>query len=141
MDKALCLLLLLAVVAALALLLLGGTARGLTLPSGTTVHVPRILRAQANPDAVDLPPLSAHALEHGEDAQAAWNWVRRHGRTCRWDCPDGRTRYVCGMPKNIWAIVVVEGGDLVTAFTGDQDYAKGATEGCRNGYWYGAAHP
>jgi len=86
-----------------------------------------------------LPPLTEHALKH-DDAAIARDWVNRHGRFCRYTCPDGRTRYACGMPGNQWAIVVLDAaGDLITAFTADQDYAKGITDTCHNPWRM--AHP
>ena len=100
--------------------------------------VPQVPWGMPKSADVQLPELSPHALRH-EDAQAAWRWVEGHGRFCRYDCNDGRTRYVCAMPQNRWAIVVLEAGQLITAFTGDQDYAKGAMSGCRNPWHF--AHP
>jgi len=90
---------------------------------------------------VALPTLSAHALLHS-DAKAAWDCVRHKGRFCKWDCRDGRTRYLCPMEeRGVWAIVVTEGANrLVTAFTGDQDYVNGvADNGCHNPWKM--AHP
>ena len=85
-----------------------------------------------------LPALTAHALRHA-DAKEAWDHVQRHGRFCKWSCPDGRTRYVCRMPGNRWAIVVLAARELVTAFTGDHDYARDVIDGCSNPWRM--AHP
>ena len=88
---------------------------------------------------VELPPLTEHALRHA-DAKAAWNHVRQHGTYCRYDCPDGRTRYVCGMPDHAWAIVVISARNtLITAFTSDQEYARDIIDACRNPWRF--VHP
>ena len=120
------LLLLLGVSAVLGLLLLASATPTVTLPQGPPAVVE------------ELPPLTAHALRH-EDAQEAFDWVSKHGRYCRYQCPDGRTRYVCGMSDHRWAVVVVEAARLVTAFTTDQDYAKGIVDTCHNPWRM--AHP
>lgn len=87
----------------------------------------------------DLPALTPHALKHA-DAQTAWDWVQHHGRFCQYDCPDGRTRFVCPMDDGRWAVVVLgRFWRLVTAFTCDQDYAKGIADECYNPWRY--AHP
>jgi hypothetical protein len=92
-----------------------------------------------NEREVDLPQLSAHALLH-IDSRLAWNWVRNNGKYCKYDCDDGRTRYVCGMPENRWAIVVLDAFGIVTSFTADQAYAKDVIDnGCHNPYRI--AHP
>jgi hypothetical protein len=86
-----------------------------------------------------LPELTEHALEHA-DARAAWEWVGNHGAYCRYDCPDGRTRFVCGMPDGRWAVVVLGVTQkLITAFTSDQDYARDIIDGCRNPWRF--VHP
>jgi len=115
-------LVLLAVLAALAV--------GRMLPTGMP----------ATPQLVQpLPELTAHALEH-EDSRVARDWVQRHGRFCRWECPDGRTRFACPMAEaGRFAVVVLGRSGLITAFTTNQDYALGAIEGCRNPWRY--AHP
>lgn len=88
--------------------------------------------------SVSLPDLTPHALEH-EDAREAWTWVRWHGLFCKWSCPDGRTRFVCGMRNGRWAIVIKEGQRLVTAYTADQSYAIGLIDGCSNPWQF--SHP
>lgn len=102
--------------------------------------VTRLPQGMPRSSAVDvpLPTLSAHALRH-EDAALAWEWVQGHGQFCRWECPDGRTRWACGMPGDRWAIVVVESERLITAFTTNHDYALSVIEGCYNPWRY--AHP
>lgn len=86
----------------------------------------------AEPPVVELPELTEHALAHA-DAREAYGWVEQHGQYCKFDCPDGRTRFVCGMSNNRWAVVVVGvAGRLVTAFTADQAYARGIIDECRN---------
>ena len=100
-------------------------------------HVPG--REVMPPEGVMLPELTEHALEHA-DARAAWEWVGNNGAYCRYDCPDGRTRYVCGMPNGRWAVVVLGATQkLITAFTADQDYARGIIDGCRNPWRF--VHP
>lgn len=80
----------------------------------------------------ELPPLTDHALEH-QDAQQAWNWVQHNGRFCRWQCPDGRTRFACNMRgSDRWAMVVLEGDALITAFITNQGYAVESIAGCTN---------
>jgi hypothetical protein len=101
----------------------------------------RVPGSAAMPEAppVELPPLTAHALEH-PDSRLAWDHVRRNGAYCRYDCPDGRTRYVCGMPDHSWAVVVLSAADrLITAFTTDQEYARGIIDGCQNPWRF--VHP
>lgn len=100
--------------------------------------LPRVPVGMPTSTAVDLPELSAHALEHS-DAKVAWNWVRQKGRFCKWRCDDGRDRFVCPMPENRWALVVMEAQRLVTAFTTNQGYANTAIENCRNPWKY--SHP
>jgi len=74
--------------------------------------------------------------KHGQDAQIARDWVQRHGEYCRWECPDGRTRYVCPMKGEYsghWAIVVMEGVVEITAFlTDSQEYVRRVIEPCHN---------
>lgn len=86
-----------------------------------------------------LPPLTDHALEH-EDARQAWTGVQHNGRFCRWQCPDGRTRFACSMRgTSRWAMVVLEGDRLVTAFTTNHTYAVESISGCRNPWRF--SHP
>jgi len=100
-------------------------------------HVPG--RDVMPPEEVMLPELTEHAALHA-DAQASLDGVRHHGAYCRYDCPDGRTRFVCGMADGRWAVVVLGGTQrLITAFTADQDYARGIIDGCRNPWRF--VHP
>ena len=80
---------------------------------------------------VALPALTEHALRHA-DARDAWDWVARNGDYCKYNCPDGRTRWVCGMAGRgqRWAIVVIQAERLITAFVADQDYARTVIDGC-----------
>lgn len=96
-------------------------------------------RAVMPPEQVFLPELTEHALVHA-DSKVAHEWVGHHGAYCRYDCPDARTRYVCGMPDGRWAVVVLSATEkLITAFTTDQDYARGIIDGCSNPWRY--VHP
>ena len=92
-----------------------------------------------------MPP-NEHAVEkHGADAGAALQWIQGLSREkkefCKYECPDGRTRYACGMKGGNWAVVVYEGVRLITSFiTDDQAYIKGSiTDPCSNGWNY--SHP
>jgi len=100
-------------------------------------HVPG--RAVMPAEQVFLPELTEHAALHA-DAQASLDWVHNHGAYCRYDCPDARTRFVCGMPNGRWAVVVLSATEkLITAFTTDQEYARGIIDGCNNPWRY--VHP
>jgi hypothetical protein len=78
--------------------------------------------------------------KHGDDARAARLWIAGHGRHCKWECPDGRTRYACRMDDGKWALMVLEGMVEVTAFvTGSQDYVQAFIAGCENPWHY--SHP
>jgi hypothetical protein len=88
--------------------------------------------------------VNAHAWErHGKAAVEAKRYVDSldNAEHCKWECPDGRDRYVCAMqPAREWAIVVYEAGELVTAFvTEDQAYVNAVIEPCLNPWRY--AHP
>lgn len=92
--------------------------------------------------AVTLPALAPHAIErHGTQALVATQWVAAHGGPGnRWDCRDGRQRWIVPYGAREWAIVVVEGAVQVTAFiTSDQDYVNKMHEGCKQ--WQNWAHP
>lgn len=85
--------------------------------------------------ADELPPLCDHAKLHADSAEV-WEYLNSaNTRGCKWDCPDGRTRYFCKMPGGKWAFAVVEGAATVTAFFTSQEYGVGATRdaGCKNG--------
>lgn len=94
-----------------------------------------------------LPPLNGHARQrHQENAERAYQYVQaltpEQADHCKWSCTDGRDRYVCGMPGGEWAIVVLDGANLVTAFVTDQDYAKKIIDdwGDSCNHWH-YAHP
>lgn len=95
--------------------------------------------------ASNLPDLNDHALaRHQAQAQLAYNHVQSLGAQadhCKWSCNDGRDRYVCGMDDGKWAIVIIEGAELVTSFVASQDYARSIidTPGCKNPWHY--SHP
>lgn len=85
---------------------------------------------------------SQHALQkHGTDAEVALEWVRTFGKGWhRWDCRDGRTRWIVPMDDGRWAIAVFEGSVNITAFiTGNKDYVLRIKEGCQQ--WQNVAHP
>ena len=112
------------------LVLLSATVAVLLMWSVSRVQqVPTFPRSDALPE--QLPPLTAHALEHA-DAWEAWSWVQHHGRHCRNKCTDGRTRYVCRMRSSRWAVVVLGVTErLITAFTTDARYAWEVIDNCR----------
>ena len=86
--------------------------------------------------------VSAHAVErHGDQAIIATQWVATHsGPGHRWDCKDGRQRWIVPYNAHEWAIVVLDGLTQVTAFiTDDQDYVVKQHEGCKR--WQNWAHP
>lgn len=61
--------------------------------------------------------LSQHAIErHGQDAIVAADWVSNNGQNCCYPCADGRTRCACRMPDGKFAVAVLEGDFIVTAF-------------------------
>ena len=79
-------------------------------------------------------------IKHGQDALAVRAWIAGHGDYCRWECPDGRTRFVCDMGRGKWAIQVLEDDIEVTAFIcSSQGCALSIIEGCTNP-WH-MAHP
>lgn len=83
-----------------------------------------------------------HALDrHGNDAVIATEWVNTHGTGGnRWDCNDGRQRWIVPYGSTAWAIVVMEAGEQITAFiTDDQDYVVKQHDGCKQ--WQNWAHP
>lgn len=91
--------------------------------------------------ASNLPDMSPHAWEkHQTQAEIAYNHVQNmpNADHCKWSCNDGRDRYVCGMDDGRWAIVVVAGDTMITAFTADQEYARSIidTPGCKNPWHY-----
>jgi len=82
---------------------------------------------------VVLPPLNGHAVErHADQAIRAWNHVRDNGGPGdKWECPDGRTRWICALTdpksraKGLFAVVVISAaGGLITAFICRKDYAS-----------------
>lgn len=80
-----------------------------------------------------------HAEErHGlAEAEEARQWVQSNGQFCRWQCPDGRDRFACGMPGGRWAVVVLEGTAEVTAFiTDDHGYIRSIIDPCSNPWRY-----
>ena len=85
-------------------------------------------------------PGSHAGAKHGTEALQAIRTVNG-SRFCRWDCNDGRQRYVCRGAENMFAIVVMEGARVVTAFMSTQMYATGITTdpGCKNP-WRMLAH-
>ncbi len=86
--------------------------------------------------------VSTHAVaKHGSDAILASQWVSTHGGPGnRWDCRDGRQRWIVPYGAHEWAIVVMEDTTQITAFiTGDQDYVLKQHEGCNQ--WQNWAHP
>ena len=86
-----------------------------------------------SPDIPMIDPASHAGAKHGSEAYEAINTVNK-SRYCRWDCTDGRERYVCAGNNNLWAIVVTEGAKVITAFMSTQEYAHNVTErpGCSN---------
>lgn len=95
---------------------------------------------------VALPPINEHAIvRHDDDAWTAYNHVQNNGNEWHcWKCADGRLRYVCPIsgPKAVFAVVVLEPTfQLVTAFTCDQDYAKGITGNEKNFNPWHDPHP
>jgi hypothetical protein len=91
--------------------------------------------------SMTLPALNHHAVEnHGSDASTARQHVQSLGdkaRYCRWECPDGRTRYACGMPGGKWAVLIMAGDAIITAFTtNDRDYVLGMIDPCTNHWRY-----
>ena len=87
---------------------------------------------------VVLPPLNGHSVQrHNDDAFFAHKHVSENGGDwCRWQCKDGRVRYICpidGSPKNLFAVVVLSsGGEIVTSFICRQDYAISIKESGTN---------
>ena len=102
---------------------------------------------------VILPALNNHAVErHANDAIRAYNHVKKNGSEhCRWECSDGRIRYICPLNHretngvSLYAVVVLIAGatagtyKLVTAFICRKDYAKSLTEKGKN-HWQ-ITHP
>jgi len=87
-----------------------------------------------------IPAPNQHAVErHGAtEAQIATEWVRSNGQYCKWSCPDGRDRFACHMGNGSgWAVVVMEGAELVTAFvTDNQAYVSQVIAPCKNPFRY-----
>lgn len=80
-----------------------------------------------------LPALNDHAVERHESAAVdAWGYINSLPSKdfCKWQCNDGRTRYMCNVRgTDNWAVAVVEDGQLITAFLATQHYARGIIEG------------
>ena len=92
--------------------------------------------------------VSDHAYErHGSDVEVAIGAVANCGEPCRYQCKDGRVRYVNRTEvdgKSLWVIVVRAGlhGKVITAFVTELDSYVQRTlseNGCDNGY--GPIHP
>ena len=104
---------------------------------------------------VVLPPLNQHARDrHAGQAARAYNHVKKNGGDhCRWECSDGRIRYVCPLDNketggvSLWAVVVLAGSVLagtyriVTAFICRQSYAYSIREQGTNPWHLGNGHP
>jgi len=104
---------------------------------------------------VILPPLNQHARDrHGGQANRAYNYVKKNGgEYCRWECTDGRIRYICPMDNketggvSLWAVVVLAiattatGYKMVTAFICRQSYAYSIREQGHNPWHLGNGHP
>jgi hypothetical protein len=122
-------------------ILLAGIAGVALLAAGLAAVMPNV------EDVIELPDerIDDHAdVKHGSDAQAARDWIASNGGPgCKWECPDGRTRYVCRTDTGRWAIVVINTVTRVevTAFmTDSQDYIQGCIAGGDNPWHYGS-HP
>lgn len=112
--------------------------RGLTAATTVVGDFPRVMPRGRAADA-ELPETpNAHARIKHPDAQFALDWVRNNGLYCRYDCTDGRTRFVCeidrqnGDPRR-WAIVVLatESWELITSFTTTDDvYVENVIRQC-----------
>ncbi len=88
--------------------------------------------------------VSDHAIErHGDDVNVALQAVTGCEPGCRYECQDGRTRYVNRFKQDgkwKWAVVVTESERVVTSFiTESQNYIATtlSDNGCSNGF----AHP
>ena len=95
---------------------------------------------------VVLPALNSHAIQrHHDGAIRAYNHVKNNGGDhCRWECADGRIRYICPLDNrqnngaSLFAVVVLVAGaaagslKLVTAFICRQDYARSIAETGKN---------
>lgn len=94
-----------------------------------------MLQTADSPASLDIfwEPRPHADQRHGADAETARQVVQEKGEYCRWDCPDGRTRYVCPADKHQFAVVVLEGLTEITAFiTGDQAYVQNIIAPCKN---------
>ena len=87
-----------------------------------------------------LPPITEHGKLH-ENWHSAYNYINNNGKFCKYECPDGRTRYICGTPDGGWAIAVVDKLVTITAYMTNQKYARKLIDesGCSNPYRYN--HP
>lgn len=76
---------------------------------------------------VALPAINQHARDrHGEEAQMAADIVAQRGKFHRWQCRDGRDRYMVPAGMGRWAFVVVQGYNFITSFmTTDAEYIAG----------------
>jgi len=86
--------------------------------------------------------INQHAFDrHGEDAVRAIDWVVANAKSGhRYDCPDGRHKWFVPISHNEWAVVVIEAGELLTAFTtNDQGYVLNCKKN-GNAFW-NMAHP
>ena len=105
---------------------------------------------------VILPPLNQHARDRHPNGQAsrAYNHVKKNGgEYCRWECSDGRIRYICPLDNketngiSLWAVVVLVAGSvagthrIITAFICRQDYAYSIREQGHNPWHLGNGHP
>jgi hypothetical protein len=98
------------------------------------VAVILVLAASAIPTVGAQWEVSSHALEHAE-AMVVINYVKLFGWFHRFDCKDGRVRYIVPTPLHKWAFVVLDptASRVITAFWADQDYVVGQIDFCGPG--------
>ena len=85
-----------------------------------------------------LPPLTDHAVSnHGWDAVCVYEWCRNLDSvdTYRWDCGDGKWKYVFPMEQGTWGVYIATEGlfKTITSFPCyDEAYLRSALRGCKN---------
>lgn len=102
---------------------------------GTLLKAEVIQHEITNP----LPPLTDHALNHGWNSVCVWEWCRRldNPERYRWDCGDGKVKFVFPMEQGEWGFYVATEGlfKTITSFpVYDSAYLRSVLKGCKNEY-------
>jgi hypothetical protein len=84
-----------------------------------------------------LPPLNDHALLHGWKSVCVYEWCKRleNPDHYKWDCGDGKLKWVFPMEQGEWGFYVATEGlfRTITSFpVYDANYLRSVLKGCSN---------